>query len=348
MIIFLNEINCKENLYPISLTRNVADIRIGILTIREKWEILINDKSKITTLEPTHTDFISIDSNIIPTKENFEYIINNAKENNINFSKIKVFQYPWQIVEYNDWAIRADFELLSSQDNGIQLNETNSCVNSKYIFIEPGANINYSIINAETGPVFISKNATIMEGCLIRGPFFLGENSVLKMGSKIYGATSIGSNCVVGGEIKNSILLDNSNKAHDGYLGDSLIGSWCNLGAGTSNSNVKNSGNDIFYEDKLNQSKINAGFKAGVIMGDYSRCAINTSFNSGTIVGVSCNIFSNQLTEKYIESFSWGNEQYVLDKAIKHIGNWKKMKNSVFSNDEIETLKNIFNKKYKI
>jgi len=347
MIIFLNEINCKENLYPLSLTRNVADIRIGILTITEKWENLIKDKSKITTIEPNHTDFIPIDSNIIPTKENFEYIINNTKESNLDFSKLKIFQYPWQIVEYNDWAIRADFELLSSEHNDVQLNETNKCINSKNIFIEPGANINYSIINAETGPVFISKNATIMEGCLIRGPFFLGENSVLKMGSKIYGATSIGSNCIVGGEIKNSILLDNSNKAHDGYLGDSFIGSWCNLGAGTSNSNVKNSGNNIFFEDNLNQSKVNAGFKAGLIMGDYSRCAINTSFNSGTIVGVSCNIFSNQLTEKNIENFSWGNEQYLLDKAIKHIGNWKKMKNSVFSNDEIETLKNIFNKKNK-
>lgn len=346
MIIFLNEINCKEKLYPISLTRNVADIRIGILTIREKWEKLINDKSKITTTEPTHTDFISIDSNIIPTKENFEYIINNTKENNLDFSKLKVFQYPWQIIEYNDWAIRADFELLTSRNNDVQLNKTNSCINSKNIFIEPDTNINYSVINAETGPVFISKNATIMEGCLIRGPFFLGENSVMKMGSKIYGATSIGSNCVVGGEIKNSILLDNSNKAHDGYLGDSIIGSWCNLGAGTSNSNVKNSGKNIFFEDNLNHSKINAGFKAGLIMGDYSRCAINTSFNSGTIVGVSCNIFSNQLTEKNIESFSWGNELYLLDKAIKHIGNWKKMKNSVFSNDEIETLKTIFNKKY--
>jgi len=348
MIIFLNEINCKENLYPLSLTRNVADIRIGILTIREKWENLIKDKSKITTIEPNHTDFISIDSNIIPTKENFEYIINNAKESNLDFSKLKIFQYPWQIVEYNDWAIRADFELLSSEHNDVQLNETNKCIHSKNIFIEPGANINYSIINAETGPVYISKNARIMEGCLIRGPFFLGENSVLKMGSKIYGATSIGSNCVVGGEIKNSILLDNSNKAHDGYLGDSFIGSWCNLGAGTSNSNVKNSGNDIFFENNLNQSKINAGFKAGLIMGDYSRCAINTSFNSGTIVGVSCNIFSNRLTEKHIDSFTWGNEQYLFDKAIKHIENWKKMKNSVFSNDEIETLKNIFNKKNKI
>jgi NDP-sugar pyrophosphorylase family protein len=159
-----------------------------------------------------------------------------------------------------------------------------------------------------------------MEGCMLRGPIAIGENTVLKMGTKIYSGTTIGPNCTVGGEIKNSVLFSNSNKAHDGYLGDSVIGSWCNLGAGTSSSNVKNTAGIVTYYDENNQSH-EVGRKAGLIMGDYSRCAINTSFNTGTMVGVCCNIFGSIMPNKFIPDFTWGNERYDIDKALINISN---------------------------
>ena len=183
-----------------------------------------------------------------------------------------------------------------------------------------------------------------MEGSMIRGPFAILENSVVKMGSKIYGATTIGPNCVVGGEIKNSVIFENSNKAHDGYLGDSVIGAWCNLGAGTSNSNVKNTGGEVKYQIQNNATPISCGIKGGLIMGDYSRCAINTSFNTGTVIGVCCNIFGSNYPDKYVDHFSWGGERYIFEKALKDIDNWKKMKNQSLTDSEIHTLKQIFKK----
>lgn len=142
-----------------------------------------------------------------------------------------------------------------------------------------------------------------MEGCLLRGPLAIGERTTVKMGTKIYGATTVGPKCTVGGEIKNSVFFGHSNKAHDGYLGDAVIGEWCNLGAGTSCSNVKNTASNVMVWTP--KGLMNAGKKCGVIMGDYSRTAINTSINTGTIIGVSSNVFGNGLTPKYIPSFSW-------------------------------------------
>src|SRR5215467_11739207 len=197
-------------------------------------------------------------------------------------------------------------------------------LNKTAIFIEPGAVLNHCILNASTGPIYIGKNSTIMEGAVIRGPFALCEGAVVKMGAKIYGATTIGPYSVVGGEIKNSVIQGYSNKAHDGYLGDSVIGEWCNLGAGTSNSNVKNNAGEVTVWNPATKGYIVAGNKCGLFMGDYSRSAINTSFNTGTVVGVSCNVFADGLSPKHIPSFSWGvkGERYEFDKAIRDIANW--------------------------
>jgi UDP-N-acetylglucosamine diphosphorylase/glucosamine-1-phosphate N-acetyltransferase len=183
-----------------------------------------------------------------------------------------------------------------------------------------------------------------MEGSMIRGPFAIGERSVVKMGSKIYGATSIGPGCVIGGEIKNSIIFGFSNKAHDGYLGDSIIGEWCNLGAGSTNSNMKNSGGAVRLWNPLKKTSIEAGIKCGLMMGDYTRSAINTSFNTGTVIGPASHVFGNRASPTYLPSFSWGyeHEVYDFDKAIQHIGKWKKLKGHILSNEEIEQLKNIF------
>ena len=182
-----------------------------------------------------------------------------------------------------------------------------------------------------------------MEGSCLRGPLSVGEGATIKMGTRIYGATTIGPNCVAGGEIKNSVLFGNSNKAHDGYLGDSVIGEWCNLGAGTSNSNLKNNASDVMVYQPTGLN--NVGLKCGVVMGDYSRTAINTSINTGTVIGVCSNVFGNGLTPRYIPSFSWGSEgikRYDFAKAIQHIQNWKALKNETVTPNETSILKHIF------
>ena len=343
MKIFLDDSECRSLLVPFTRTRHTADIRIGILTIREKWQILTNEIAEIITSTESENDFISISANIIPTKENFSQVIELAKNKKpVNeTSEIRIIKYPWHIFQLNDWALRKDFELITTNRTSAPVDDSNKLINPKNIFIEETAVLSHCILNAEAGPIYIGKNARVMEGCLIRGPFSLGENSVVKMGTKIYGATTIGSDCNIGGEIKNSVVFNFSNKAHDGYLGDSVIGSWCNLGAGTSNSNVKNTAGDVYYQLDENSDPIFAGKKAGLLMGDYSRSAINTSFNTGTLIGVCCNIFENEFPKTYIPDFTWGQEKYDFQKAISHISNWKKMKNKTISDFEIETLKKL-------
>jgi UDP-N-acetylglucosamine diphosphorylase/glucosamine-1-phosphate N-acetyltransferase len=259
---------------------------------------------------------------------------------------VKIIQYPWHIFFHNDWALREDFELITKNRKSAPIPATVQAIAPENIFIEEGATVSHCVINASTGPVYIGKGALIMEGSLIRGPFALCENSVVKMGAKIYGATTIGPHCVVGGEIKNSVMFANSNKAHDGYLGDSVIAEWCNLGAGTSNSNLKNSAGEVKVWNNNQARLINAGItKCGLIMGDYSRAAINTSFNTGTIVGLCANIFGEGLTPKFIPSFTWGSKglsKYEFEKALVDIDNWKKLKGSSLNEEEKRRLKLIF------
>jgi UDP-N-acetylglucosamine diphosphorylase / glucose-1-phosphate thymidylyltransferase / UDP-N-acetylgalactosamine diphosphorylase / glucosamine-1-phosphate N-acetyltransferase / galactosamine-1-phosphate N-acetyltransferase len=211
------------------------------------------------------------------------------------------------------------------------------------IFIEKSARVEHSYLNSEEGPIYIGKDVTIMEGSMLRGPIAICEGSTVKMGSKIYGATTIGPKCIVGGEIKNTIFFGNSNKAHDGYLGDSVIGEWCNMGAGTSNSNIKNNASPVMVWTPIGLKK--AGLKCGVLMGDYSRTAINTSINTGTVIGVSCNVFGNGLTPKYVPNFSWGSdgvERYELEKAFSDIDAWKSLKDESVTESEKSILKHIF------
>jgi len=211
------------------------------------------------------------------------------------------------------------------------------------IFIEKGSKIEHCYLNSEEGPIYLAKNVKVMEGSMLRGPLAICEGTVVKMGSKIYGATTIGPNCVVGGEIKNSVFFGNSNKAHDGYLGDSVIGEWCNMGAGTSNSNLKNNASPIVIWTPGGPKKV--GLKCGVMMGDYSRTAINTSINTGTVIGVCSNIYGSGLTPKFIPSFSWGSdgiERYKLEKAYTDIQAWKSFKQQILTESEKNILKHIF------
>jgi UDP-N-acetylglucosamine diphosphorylase/glucosamine-1-phosphate N-acetyltransferase len=386
-IIFTEEFCQPENLHPFTLTRQIQDIRIGILTIREKWERWLGlpsfdkweddykdlDRSIRIDKNIGEDVFLMIHGNVLPTPKmiktiaklrNGEFVSVNGntgivfrftKKEVIEAHKIKVaraitikdkikaLQYPWEIFQWNGEAIEQDFELITTARKSQAISKTNTLIKPSQIFFEKGAKVEYSTLNASDGPIYIGKNAQVMEGCMIRGPFSLGEKSVLKMGSKVYGATSIGPYCNAAGEIKNSVIFGYSNKAHDGYLGDSVIGEWCNLGAGTSNSNMKNNAGEVRIWTPKGQ--VSAGTKCGVLMGDYSRTMINTALNTGTVVGVSCNVFGSGLTPKYLSSFSWGNDgfdRYQFEKAIADIENWKEMKGKKLSKNEKSILKYIF------
>jgi UDP-N-acetylglucosamine diphosphorylase/glucosamine-1-phosphate N-acetyltransferase len=246
------------------------------------------------------------------------------------------------VVKNNAATIVRDVAIKQINKATLELNSSSQIIHAYNIFVEEGAILENCILNASEGPIYIAKNSKIMDGAILRGPIFIDEGSIVKMGATIYGGTSIGKKCVVGGEIKNSIINNFSNKAHHGYLGDSIIGKWCNLGAGTSTSNVKNNGSDVMLQ--LANAELNAGNKFGLLMGDYSRSAINTSFNTGTVVGTCCNIFTEGLTPKYIPNFSWGckGERYELPKAFTDIENWKIMKGETLSKEERELLKNLY------
>lgn len=336
MIILVDK-HSRENLFPFTYLRHTADILIGILTIREKWEMLLQEK--VSTNE--NDIGIHVPASIIPTTENYIQIIDAAK-NNISFTEtntIKIISFPWHIFQLNEYALLHDFALLTKNKISAGVNETNKTILPENIYIAKGTTINHSILNASKGPIYIDEGAEIMEGVMIKGPFYLGKNSVVKMGATIYGATTIGPNCIVGGEIKNSVLFANSNKAHHGYLGDSVVGEWCNFGAGTSNSNLKNSGGNVGYILEKDTQAIFAGNKAGLLMGDFSRAAINTSFNTGTVVGVCCNIFGEIMPPKFLDNFTWGKEKYIFEKAIVDIENWMHFKQQKIDTCLIEKLK---------
>ncbi len=324
----------SDDFFPFSLTRSVADIRCGILTIREKWNIYLKN-------EPAISGTLAFKANTIPDPE----MIRSLSQKSLNYSpkSENILRNPVDILHYNEREIKNDFRLITERRISEPISSTNKLTGSA-IFLEPGAIVEHCYLNASDGPIYIGKNSLLMEGSMIRGPFAMGEKGLVKMGTKIYGATSAGPHCVLGGEIKNSVIFGYSNKAHDGYLGDSVIGEWCNLGAGSSNSNVKNSGGSVKLWNPLKKSFIDGGLKCGLMMGDYSRSAINTSFNTGTVMGVCCHVFGNGFTPPYLPSFSWGYgaSKYDFEKAIQHINRWKKLKGGELSQDEINKLKNIF------
>ncbi|HLF45511.1 MAG TPA: putative sugar nucleotidyl transferase [Chitinophagaceae bacterium] len=386
-IIFTEEFCQPENLFPFTLTRQIQDIRVGILTIREKWEKMLGmpsfdrwaddykDLHRSIRLDKTIGDDICflIHGNIFPTTQliktikkikNGEFISVNGNAgvvfrftkneieapNKIKVTKaitiredVKSIQFPWNIFQLNEYAIRQDFDLITGKRKSQKISKTNKLIKPSQIFLEKEAVVEHCILNASEGPIYIGKNALLMEGSSIRGPFAACEKAVVKMNSRIYGATTIGPSCLVGGEIKNSVFSAFSNKAHDGYIGDSVIGDWCNLGAGTTNSNMKNNGSTIKVWTP--KGEMNAGIKCGMFMGDYSKTAINTSINTGTMIGVCCNVFNKGLTPKYIPGFSWGSDgvqRYGFEKAISDIKAWKKLKGQTMTEDEKSILKFIF------
>ncbi|HWB24639.1 MAG TPA: putative sugar nucleotidyl transferase [Chitinophagaceae bacterium] len=384
MDIVLFDNKSRRGLLPLTFTCAIADLRIGIFTVKERWGMLSGKNVFVHTetyLQPLYENIpagehLWIDASILADARLVDEILslNNgtavAEGNNLiagvitisqagfdasdclkffanirQVQNVRRLQQPWEIFQWNDAMIREDFTLIRSKKTSIPLSATNTYLNSHDIFIEEGAEVNFAVLNASAGPIYIGRNAVIMEGSLIRGPFAACEGAVIKMGTKIYAATTIGPHCLAGGEIKNAVMQAYSNKGHDGYLGDSVIGKWCNLGAGTSNSNVKNTGSSVQMWNFGDSAYHKVGLKGGLIMGDYSRCAINTSFNTGTVTGICCNIFENGLLPKYIPSFSWGgknNGKYKRERVLTDIENWKRMKGQPLTIAEKEVLQYVF------
>lgn len=372
----------RLNLLPFTYTRPVADIRIGIMTIREKWEEHLGQTTTTVTEEYLSDKFpmVEMEENILinaaylPSSELVEQITSLKKnqaifreedviafyagegQTDIDFSKYEAIEFyneilkiahTWDIFAKNGAAIVADFNLLTKERISQTLSSTNNVLGVNNIFIEEGAKVEFATLNATKGPIYIGKNAEIMEGSMIRGPFALCNNATIKLGAKIYGPTTIGPYCKVGGEINNSILFGYSNKGHDGFLGNSVLGEWCNLGADSNNSNLKNNYAEVrlWNYDTENFAKTGLQF-CGLMMGDHSKCGINTMFNTGTIVGVSSNIFGSGFPRNFVPSFSWGGSSgfttYLTKKAFEVAEVVMKRRGIKFTDEDKHILLEVF------
>jgi UDP-N-acetylglucosamine diphosphorylase/glucosamine-1-phosphate N-acetyltransferase len=347
----------RNNLLPFTYTRPVADIRIGILTIREKWEHFLGATTTTITEDYLSEKFpmvemeqnVMINASFCPNKKLIE-LVKNLKENqaifldedviafyalesqdDIDFDSFEAIEFEgeflkveqtWDIFSKNGEAIKNDFELLTNERESQVIPKSVNVINAKNIFIEEGAKLEFVTLNASSGPIYIGKDTEIMEGSLIRGPFALCKHSTVKLGAKIYGPTTIGPYSKVGGEVNNSVLFGYSNKGHDGFLGNSVLGEWCNLGADTNISNLKNNYAEVRLWDYNTEGFARTGLQfCGLMMGDHSKCGINTMFNTGTVVGVSANIFGSGFPRNFIPSFSWGGNggftTYLTKKAFE-------------------------------
>ena len=379
----LVDIADREHFYPFTLTNSLASCRVGIFSFKERWEQYTNDTCGVYTapyLQALYEDseflkneevlyFINVAC--IPSDKLMEaikalnegeklmtaggkWIATKTKERQI--SKILMAEKPpivmeevsfvlnqLQLLSNHAKLIERDFKWVSSQRKSEPIDPSNNVINKDQIFIEKGATVLCSNLNASEGFIYIGNESLVMEGSSIRGSFVLGKKGVVKMNTSIYGTTTVGPYCLAGGEIKNSILMGYSNKGHEGYLGDSIIGHWCNLGAGTCNSNVKNTAGEIQMWNEFKGEWENVGQKMGMLVGDYSRFAIQSSINTGSYIGVSANIFGNGLLPKHIPNFTWGViPGYQLEKAIEDIHNWKKMKGFSITEAEKQVLKQLY------
>ena len=372
----------RNSLLPFTYTRPVADIRIGILTIREKWEKYLG--FTITTLTEDYLEekypMVELDENImlnasfLPTDELVAQV-KGLKENQaivkddeivafftkdtqdeVDFdsyeainciSELLQIKNTWDIFSLNGKAIEADYKLLTDGRISQSIPETVNCINKEHIFLEEGVDISFATLNAKQGPIYIGKNAIVMEGSLVRGPFSLGDDAILKMGAKIYGGTTIGPMCKVGGEVNNSVIFGYSSKGHDGYLGNAVIGEWCNLGADTNNSNLKNNYAEVKLWSYETERFAKTGLQfCGLMMGDHSKCGINTMFNTGTVVGVSANIFGGNFPRNFIPSFAWGGAAgfttFKMDKVNEVVKAVMKRKHLDYTAKEHKIFEHIF------
>ena len=372
----------RSNLLPFTFTRPVADIRVGILTIREKWEKFLNTTTTTITEDYLSDKFpmVEMDENVMI---NASYLPNSKivtlikalKENQviydgenviaffakktqkeINFESYKSIEFDeaiikientWDIFSKNRDAIESDFSILTKDRVSQPIPDTVHCINKSQIFIEEGAKVEIAVLNATKGSIYIGENAEIMESCVIRGPFALCNDGVLKIGAKIYGPTTVGPHSKVGGEVNNSVIFGYSNKGHEGFLGNSVLGEWCNIGADTNNSNLKNNYAEVRVWDYNSEGFARTGLHfCGLIMGDHSKCGINTMFNTGTVIGVSVNIFGSGFPRNFVPSFSWGGHKgfttYMFKKAFEVAKVVMSRKNIEFTDQDFAILEHIF------
>ena len=358
MQIVFSDAQFWEDFLPLTFTKPVAEMRCGILTFSERWQKLLEIKEVSFFTEdylqekfrkPEAIESIFLVPNFLPSETILQQIkdlklgealvyeneLLAAKINMENFSlnqiekmtditeELVFFKRPTDLFSFNEKAINFDFELMTKGRKSQELSSTNGFLgNREDLFIEEGASIEFSTLNTKTGKIYIGKNAEVMEGCNLRGPIALCEESKFNLGAKIYGATTIGPHCKVGGEVNNIVIFGYSNKGHDGFLGNSVVGEWCNIGADTNSSNLKNNYAIVKLWNYRTKRFENSGLQfAGLIMGDHSKTAINTQLNTGTVVGVAANIFKSGFPPNLVESFSWGgmksDEKFNLEKAYE-------------------------------
>ncbi|MGL4385306.1 MAG: GlmU family protein [Flavobacterium sp.] len=379
----------RNALLPFTFTRPVADILVGIMTIRQKWELhlgsttttlteeYLSDKYPMVELEGNvmiNASFLpnailaELVSNLEPNQAIFKkdeiiafYTSENQEE--VDFDTYEIIEYnddcitienTWDIFSKNDVAIREDFELLTQDRRSQPIPKSVNVIAPENVFIEEGAKLEYVTLNASSGPIYIGKDSEIMEGSVIRGPFALCDNAQVKMASKIYGATTVGPYSRVGGEVKSVVIFAYSNKGHDGFLGDSVLGEWCNIGADSNNSNLKNNYEEVRLWSYQTEGFAKTGLQfCGLMMGDHSKCGINTMFNTGTVVGVSANIFGSGFPRNFVPSFSWGGASgfttYLTKKAFETAKLVMARRNIVFDEKEAAILEHVFEitKKYR-
>lgn len=371
----------RNHLLPLTFTRPIAALRVGILTIREKWERHLPAQYSFKT-----EDYLSKKFPVILEKDNLyingtvcpnahliaaikklqpgqslkkgelllavllrddEFDENKALSNAQEFTpELNLITRPYHIFSLNAVELEADFELITKGRKSAKISATNQVLGDK-IFAEKGAKAECAILNATTGPIYLGENSEVMEGSVVRGGLALCEHSVLKLSAKIYGATTVGPHCKVGGEVNNSVFQAYSNKGHDGFLGNAVIGEWCNLGADTNNSNLKNNYDEIKIWSYVKSGFVKTGLTfCGLIMGDHSKSGINTMFNSGTVVGVSANVFGSGFPRNFIPSFSWGGAagftQYKLNKALETAERMMQRRNVPLNQVEQDILQHIF------
>ncbi|MFY0481989.1 GlmU family protein [Flavobacterium sp. PLA-1-15] len=372
----------RNALLPFTFTRPVADIRVGILTIREKWEKYLGSTTTSLTEEYLSEKFpmveleenVMINASFLPNAVLAELVSNlepnqaifkgeeviafftQDSQEEVDFDTYEIIEYAedcltiehtWDIFQKNDSAIREDFELLTEDRKSQPIPKSVNVIAPENIFIEEGAKLEFVTLNASTGPIYIGKNAEIMEGSVIRGPFALCESGRVKLATKVYGATTVGPHAVIGGEVSNSVLFGYSNKGHDGFLGNSVLGEWCNIGADSNNSNLKNNYEEVKLWSYETEGFAKTGLQfCGLMMGDHSKCGINTMFNTGTVVGVSSNIFGSGFPRNFVPSFSWGGASgfttYITKKAFETARLVMLRRNVEFDEKEMRILEHVF------
>ncbi|MDI6050701.1 GlmU family protein [Flavobacterium sp. XS2P24] len=372
----------RNALLPFTFTRPVADILIGIMTIRQKWEMRLGSTTTTLTEEYLSEKFpmveleenVMINASFLPNDVLAEMVSNlepnqaifkgdeviafytNDEQEEVNFDTYEIIEYTddcltvehtWDIFSKNDVAIREDFEYLTEDRKSQPIPKSVNVIAPENIFIEEGAKLEFVTLNASAGPIYIGKDSEIMEGSVIRGPFALCENAQVKMASKVYGATTVGPYSRIGGEVNNSVLFGYSNKGHDGFLGNSVLGEWCNIGADSNNSNLKNNYEEVKLWSYETEGFAKTGLQfCGLMMGDHSKCGINTMFNTGTVVGVSANIFGSGFPRNFVPSFSWGGASgfttYVTKKAFETARLVMSRRNVDFDEREAAILEHVF------